>query len=221
MWLSVDPKAHWYPAQSPYNFSLNNPVNLEDPNGKWVKGAGFWNNIFYSDNRNTAMMMAGKDGSYEKTDQGWNVTRTIPSNSSDNTRGNEGILLDEVDVISLKDDGKRSLDDWAANFIRGLGNTLLIPLSAIVDPFVALGLNSSREDGDPYYSANPIMFAEDQGIKQMDGSTQEIGKEVFQNTLALLLGRVPKPEGASKVEKVIRWGTKKVIKEGVEESMEN
>jgi RHS repeat-associated protein len=214
MWLSVDPKAHWFPAQSPYNFSLNNPVNLEDPNGKWVKGAGFWNNIFYSDKRNTAMMKAGKDGSYEKTDQGWNVTRTIPNSSSDNTGGNEGILLDEVVVICLKDDGKRSLDDWGANFVRALGNALLITLSAIVDPFVALGLNSIRENGDPYYSANPIMFAEDEGIKQMHGSTQEIGKETMKATIGLLLLGTPatqfwKGQGATTV-------TGEFINEGID-----
>lgn len=41
VWLSVDPKAHWYPGHGPYNFSLNNPVNLVDPNGMWVEGGGF------------------------------------------------------------------------------------------------------------------------------------------------------------------------------------
>ncbi len=33
IWLSVDPLAEQFPAWSPYNFSLNNPINLVDPDG--------------------------------------------------------------------------------------------------------------------------------------------------------------------------------------------
>ncbi|GAB5539685.1 MAG: hypothetical protein Salg2KO_17880 [Salibacteraceae bacterium] len=58
MWLSVDPKAHWYSSNSPYAFSLNNPVNLVDPNGQWVEGAGFWNNLFNSDEKILAQQVA-------------------------------------------------------------------------------------------------------------------------------------------------------------------
>ena len=34
VWLSVDPLAEKYPGLSPYNYCLNNPVRLVDPNGK-------------------------------------------------------------------------------------------------------------------------------------------------------------------------------------------
>ena len=51
VWLSVDPKAHWYPSMSSYNFTANNPVILVDPNGQWVEGEGFFTNLFYSDDR--------------------------------------------------------------------------------------------------------------------------------------------------------------------------
>lgn len=32
-WLSVDAMAHEFPGWSPYNFTMNNPLNLVDPNG--------------------------------------------------------------------------------------------------------------------------------------------------------------------------------------------
>ncbi len=35
-WLSVDPLAHKYPSYSPYNYVLNNPLVLIDPDGKKV-----------------------------------------------------------------------------------------------------------------------------------------------------------------------------------------
>ena len=33
-WLSLDPSSFKYPAHSPYNFSLNNPIIFNDPDGK-------------------------------------------------------------------------------------------------------------------------------------------------------------------------------------------
>ncbi len=44
-WLSVDPMADKYPGWSPYNYTLNNPINYFDPNGDsvWVHWqTGFW-----------------------------------------------------------------------------------------------------------------------------------------------------------------------------------
>src|SRR5690606_38608690 len=34
IWLSVDPLARKFPNVTPYNFSLNNPIGLVDPDGK-------------------------------------------------------------------------------------------------------------------------------------------------------------------------------------------
>ncbi|WP_020404502.1 RHS repeat-associated core domain-containing protein [Gracilimonas tropica] len=43
IWLSIDPKVDDYPGWSPYNYSLNNPVNLIDPDGEaptdWVRNS--------------------------------------------------------------------------------------------------------------------------------------------------------------------------------------
>ena len=36
IWLSVDPLAEKYPNMSPYNYCLNNPLNLVDPDGRDV-----------------------------------------------------------------------------------------------------------------------------------------------------------------------------------------
>lgn len=35
-WMSADPKRKCYPGHSPYNYALNSPIFLFDPNGKWV-----------------------------------------------------------------------------------------------------------------------------------------------------------------------------------------
>lgn len=35
-WLAVDPLAADYDPWSPYNYTLNNPINAIDPDGRWV-----------------------------------------------------------------------------------------------------------------------------------------------------------------------------------------
>jgi RHS repeat-associated protein len=46
VWLSVDPLAHEYPSWSPYVFTINDPINLVDPDGRKVAKASQkeWNN---------------------------------------------------------------------------------------------------------------------------------------------------------------------------------
>lgn len=36
-WHRLDPKADKYPGWSPYNYCLNNPINLFDPDGREIK----------------------------------------------------------------------------------------------------------------------------------------------------------------------------------------
>ncbi len=60
IWLSVDPLASRYPNVSPYMYVLGNPVRYTDPDGRWVKGAGFLSNIFRTDEANTAKVTARK-----------------------------------------------------------------------------------------------------------------------------------------------------------------
>ena len=35
-WMSVDPRAEWYPGMSPYNYAGNNPITNYDPNGEFI-----------------------------------------------------------------------------------------------------------------------------------------------------------------------------------------
>ncbi len=49
IWLSVDPEFAKFPSWSPYNYTLNNPINLIDPDGRspkppayYMNSQGFW-----------------------------------------------------------------------------------------------------------------------------------------------------------------------------------
>jgi len=81
VWLSVDPLADKYPSTSPFMYVLGNPIRYTDPDGRWVKGAGFWRNMFKSDNRINAenrvreLKKQGIDASMSRNRKagGWDV----------------------------------------------------------------------------------------------------------------------------------------------------
>ncbi|TNE27608.1 MAG: RHS repeat-associated core domain-containing protein [Bacteroidetes bacterium] len=79
MWLSVDPMTAKYPSMSPYNFSGNNPIVFVDPNGMWIEGAGFWNNLFNSDEKILAENLAAKHegATITKFDDGYQVNYNL------------------------------------------------------------------------------------------------------------------------------------------------
>jgi len=192
MWLSVDPKAEWYPGQSPYHFSLNNPINFKDPNGMWVEGAGFWNNLLYSDKRNEAMMMAGENGSFWKTEDGWKVSRPTQTEPIQCEGYFNHEVLDDVEVIDIFDNGERSVDDHAINAVRGLANIVVVLGTALTMPFIALYNNDIKSNRGHYKSPRPFMIREDEGFRQLDDvSKQEAAKEAMKATVGAILFATP------------------------------
>jgi RHS repeat-associated protein len=112
VWLSVDPKAHWYPRHSPYNFSLNNPINLVDPNGQWVEGAGFFNNLFNSDRYVLAKEAAAKhtNSTITKRENGsYRVSYTTKSNN--NESGGEHMHMDDLHMEEFQKGGNKNRTD--------------------------------------------------------------------------------------------------------------
>jgi RHS repeat-associated protein len=102
VWLSVDPLSDKYPSMSPFMYTAGNPVMLVDPDGRWVKGAGFWRNITKTDNRinaeNRAAALGGDAKAYRNEEgKGWSVSYS--SNESWPTDlGNGGTLLSSETV---------------------------------------------------------------------------------------------------------------------------
>ncbi len=73
-WWSVDPKARLQPWQSSYSYMDGNPIIFNDPMGDWVKGAGFFRNLFNSDAKIEAQDKAkAKGGIAFKDGKGWTV----------------------------------------------------------------------------------------------------------------------------------------------------
>lgn len=74
-WMSIDPKAAQLPWQSPYNSMDNNPIIYNDPLGDWVRGEGFWRNVFNTDDKINAQNRAEEMGGVaSKVDGTWRAT---------------------------------------------------------------------------------------------------------------------------------------------------
>jgi RHS repeat-associated protein len=90
IWLSVDPLASMYVSISPYAYCLNKPTNFTDPDGRWVKGAGFFRNVFYSDQRNMARLEANRHigGEFKRDpDGGWRAFWPVEAEPSNMPAG--------------------------------------------------------------------------------------------------------------------------------------
>jgi len=166
VWLSVDPLASMYPSVSPYMYVLGNPVMLKDPDGRWVKGAGFWRNIFKSDNRInaenrvSALKKQGIDASKSRNWKagGWDVTyasneswpadldakgSTLSSSTVENfsrqNRNNE--VAEAVSYIDrAMDNGMRNLTKPLGNINTGVGSNIhtICKIIANINPLVSV-----------------------------------------------------------------------------------
>jgi RHS repeat-associated protein len=124
IWLSVDPLAGMYVSISPYAYCLNNPTNFSDPDGRWVKGAGFFRNLVYSDQRNLARMEANRHpgGVYGRDIDGvWRAYWPF----EDNNFVDEGIGADKLRGFAFKNFYKTSQMNASEGVAYSGGNIFL------------------------------------------------------------------------------------------------
>jgi RHS repeat-associated protein len=141
-WLNPDPDGqHW----SLYLGMGNNPVMGVDPDGQWVWGAGFWNNIFHSDERIHSERLAAFAnlqgiGTFYKADTyngDWGVV------SSTNWTSNGSILGKFLSFTPVGDDGElgpTTGDFYEASLATGACTPLYLTKYALPLPPIGLGL---------------------------------------------------------------------------------
>lgn len=89
LWLSTDPLAEKYPGWSPYNYALQNPVRMVDPDGRspwdWVKSGPFGNWEYHSNIKSEAQAKAAGFTEYAngRGDAKSSYTTTLARNGVD------------------------------------------------------------------------------------------------------------------------------------------
>ncbi|MDG1849276.1 MAG: RHS repeat-associated core domain-containing protein [Flavobacteriales bacterium] len=178
-WNSTDPYGQHF---SPYMGMGNNPVSLVDPNGGWVPGAGFWNNLFYSDNRINAMNAAGSDGSYFRDPSGgWTA------NFSDS----EGFNIMNFDKAS---DFGSSLNRFAEVTLSSVITTSTVVIMPVINQTNVI-MNEGVHSGSAYDINNVVDWAVPYKIKDWKLHPLENNnagkKEVFNATFNTILMVTP------------------------------
>ncbi|AGA78212.1 RHS repeat-associated core domain-containing protein [Echinicola vietnamensis] len=129
MWLSVDRLAAKYPTWTPYNFTMNNPVNLIDPNGDST--VYFINYDLSPEDANTVM----------------NHTRDINEKNGITGLDYKVISSDEAkDLKLIKTDAVISLRDNMSEY-GDMGST---------DPYVFMESQDYQSIKDTYVNQNSV-----------------------------------------------------------------
>jgi RHS repeat-associated protein len=240
MWLSVDPKTHWYNSKSPYLLILGNPINLIDPNGEWIKGAGLFRNIFNSDERILAENLASKHVGAEinRFHDGYQVSYSIDDGyaasiekpgklstqevvffSSLVERDSDGNIIignssaSNATIKSSTTEFSDSSIDFVSNTARGMVNSPMIALGCFFTPLVSNIHNSFVEDYQNKWSAQPWYFEEDWRLEHLP-TGKEGYKMAMKATFNTILLGLPAAEGATLIEKISLIGSKTVTKNG-------
>jgi RHS repeat-associated protein len=212
VWLSVDPKAHWYPTMSAYNFVVNNPLHNIDPNGMWIEGAGLYRNVMNSDEKILAedLVAKNKGALVKKFDNGYQVSYNL--NDGYKATDGESSQISTTMVVFFSNKVKRdsqgkilsngkSVGQGPTNFnlsklgteiLRGSINSPKIVISAVVTPISAALHNSIYSNSDNRWSANPLYFGSDWKIRRIPNG-YEGNKMVLKATIGTLFTAMPAP----------------------------
>jgi len=100
-WTTTDPYGQYW---SPYLGMGNDPISGIDPDGGYIKGAGFFRNLFYSDRRILSDMAASGGGFLSETSNGFTLT-TVSSNISITKGGLTSVTLNTSEQFFSKGQG--------------------------------------------------------------------------------------------------------------------
>jgi RHS repeat-associated protein len=230
IWFSVDPKAHWYPSFSQYNFTLNNPINLLDPNGQWIEGAGFFRNLFNSDQKIRAHDEAAKhaDGEAFEVKGGWRATWS----SQNNDVGNDDVNMNNLHISDFTKGGRDGgghnsiMDLWnskannklvsgALNAVRGVFNSIVLTGGAVLTPITAAIHNGIYSDDIDRWSAQPWYLSKEFDLVRLPEGKEGYG-EVMKSTIGAISLGIPSPKGLTVGDKGIIILGKSTVKSGLE-----
>ncbi|MBP8892700.1 MAG: hypothetical protein KBH09_10120 [Saprospiraceae bacterium] len=141
-WMSPEPKSVAW--ESVYASFRNNPIYYSDPNGDWVKGAGFFRNLFNSDDKidaeNKAAKIGGDAQAYKNEEGGWNVSYTEGEmvDLGDGEMILKTLSIENFDKHSKSKNAQSSGGSWRDNVQTGLDVAGIADPTGVVDGVNAL-----------------------------------------------------------------------------------
>ncbi len=239
MWMNVDPLAEMFAGWSPYNYTMNNPINMVDPDGRapldwylnlktgnyeWHDGTaqkqGFVN-LSSTTNRKESITGGTADGKFSTS---LNANGSFSINGKEYKKGSSATYgsnnnFEITSNLNLKEKALKFTSDIVAPIIE-TPQDIIFPIINQISVIANEGVHEGKaynSDNVPLpntYELNSWSLESGRSNQSTGNPTYQEGQEIINNTASVIMLPVKAADNPA-TNFIIKTAVKKAVKEGM------